>query len=222
MDTGISVSHAVTPWLNNAIASHQAGDVSRPALHRYDSIALDNSQAIFGNVDNTTHHHHYPAASSNRRQPESNNSEKLREAKLHKSDLVAGLIKSLSYDGIWDKHSQIVEAHPGTCEWVLSDVVNDPDLSGISAKLAEGKTALVEWLQTDEDFFWIRGTAGSGNIVSIDNLCHSSSLFTISHVTASSEDTSITITIPRISSIFNLCESIQAIVLRLICLACVQ
>jgi len=130
------------------------------SLNAYDNISVGGSAAaIFGNIDQSIHYHY----SRKRSHVEEDESPMSKRSKGKQPDGLSQLIESLSFDGMWQRHENIVAAYPGTCEWILSD--RDPNIDGQSSgqnPQDHDNPEFGEWLESDENYFWIRGVAGSG------------------------------------------------------------
>ena len=75
-------------------------------------------------------------------------------------------LKRLSYDGMIDRESRIKEAHEVTLRWVLR-----PSSEQVDDNLAGKWSNLREWLESDQQLFWITGKAGSGKSTITKYLC---------------------------------------------------
>jgi hypothetical protein len=73
------------------------------------------------------------------------------------------LLNSLQYLSIYDRHSQIAEAHHLPFEWIFS-----PD--GMD-NLEVARPTFDKWLQSDEKLYWIIGKPGSGKSTLVKWLC---------------------------------------------------
>lgn len=135
--------------------------------YRYNNIVVENSSAIFGNI---YHYHSLPPdlhlsepSSRKRRREDEDFDESGREFKAGRREVLSSLTESLSFDGIWDRHSSLAIAHPGTCERILSDLSLEPEAQDEdNTNKREKKLAFSKWLESDANYFWIRGTAGFG------------------------------------------------------------
>lgn len=143
---GRATTRSLTSFNRSKKEENISQSVFQEATNVYSDIAVgDTATAIFGNVDKSTHYH-------------------MRDSRAGQHDACSQLIGSLSFDGMWQRHENIVAAYPGTCEWILAEQ-NEP--SGDQAPCpkssrSDGKHAFSQWLESDEAFFWICGTAGSG------------------------------------------------------------
>lgn len=143
-------------------------EVPRGLTNVYPGIFMDgNASAISRNVDQSTHYHFQNAERASLRHAAIGNRPLqhgkypypgLVRAELH--DAHAKLMQSLSFEGIWQRHENIVAAYPGTCKWILSEQ-DEAALGQQSSHLAD-KHRFCKWLETDEDLYWIQGSAGSG------------------------------------------------------------
>jgi hypothetical protein len=76
---------------------------------------------------------------------------------------ICDILESLHYPSIYDRHSQIVEAHSSTFEWIFN-----PN----QLKTARGRRPAFEhWLRSEEKLFWITGKPGSGKSTLVKWLC---------------------------------------------------
>jgi hypothetical protein len=70
---------------------------------------------------------------------------------------------SLRYDALYSRHSQIVDAHNKTFEWIF-----DPNqLQGNDCE----QPVFNEWLRTQNGIYWISGKAGSGKSTLVKWIC---------------------------------------------------
>ena len=80
--------------------------------------------------------------------------------KLPQSDLEMALVvflDSLQYDGMVDRENRIVTPHESTFHWVLQDSSSSEEQNQ-NVKWSN----LREWLESDDQIYWITGKAGSG------------------------------------------------------------
>jgi hypothetical protein len=70
---------------------------------------------------------------------------------------------SLRYDTIYNRHSQIVDAHNKTFEWIF-------DPNQLQCNDCE-QPVFNEWLRTQNEIYWISGKAGSGKSTHFKWIC---------------------------------------------------
>lgn len=79
------------------------------------------------------------------------------------------VLGSLVYDTIYHRHSQIVEAHAKTFEWIFDEDRID---------IAKSSTpALSRWLQSGDGIYWISGKPGSGKSTLVKWICEQAKTF---------------------------------------------
>jgi hypothetical protein len=71
------------------------------------------------------------------------------------------LLTHLEFSSMADRREEIVGAHRNTFSWIFKD----PGAARIALDVAENTrpwTNFVDWLQRDNDIYWVNGKAGSG------------------------------------------------------------
>ena len=85
----------------------------------------------------------------------------------HRRELHSMLLAGLEYDDMVDRESRIATAHKSTLRWALGDNEYLPDRPKTIRS-----SSLREWLECDEQLFWITGKAGSGKSTLMKHLCN--------------------------------------------------
>lgn len=72
-----------------------------------------------------------------------------REEKALRADVQQVILENLAYVAMPQRYEQVVDAHPTTFDWALTDS-------------SDGSTNLANWLKTGNGLYWISGKPGSG------------------------------------------------------------
>ncbi|KAL6411992.1 hypothetical protein AUP68_04372 [Ilyonectria robusta] len=81
-------------------------------------------------------------------------SSKIGMSESHRASLYGIFLASLHFPGNQDREQRIAEAHQQTFRWIFEDPNDDPH--------AVSWSSFKDWLQSDDQLYWITGKAGAG------------------------------------------------------------
>lgn len=86
--------------------------------------------------------------------------------RLSTAEALQGKLKrfrqTLQFEALPRRHEAIAAAHEQTFRWLLGDEITNQTLPKLTKTNDRGKSALAQWLESEDGIFWVSGKPGSG------------------------------------------------------------